>query len=264
LLNLIFRIGTYFLRYVDEPIPLFLAAIMGLQHAFAMVGGLITVPFVIFKFTICFSCVDLQQYAIAAALITSGICTWINISKIPIPYTEKLMGRQMYIGTGILSVMGTSFTFLPIYEIAIQQQIDDGVEGTVAYGRMLGTSMLCGLLELFFSFMPLHWITLLFPPLVTSITVMLIGIALVGTGMKYWGGGAVCAEMIWKEHDQVVDQNLIFPPPFPQCANGDVSLSYGAPQLIGLGFSVLVALVLIELFGSVFMKYVVYVLNCIA
>jgi xanthine/uracil permease len=229
---------------------------MGLQHAFAMVGGLITVPFVIFKFTICFGCVDLQQYAIAAALISSGICTWINCSKIPIPFTEKLVGRQMYLGTGILSVMGTSFTFLPIYEIAIQQQIDDGVEGTTAYGRMLGTSMVCGLLELFFSFMPLNWITIIFPPLVTSITVMLIGVSLVGTGMKYWGGGVVCADMIWKEHDYVVGQNLSFPPPSPVCQAGDVFLSYGSPQLIGLGFSVLAFLVVIEVFGSVFMKYV--------
>jgi xanthine/uracil permease len=106
--------------------------------------------------------------------------------------------------------------------------------------------------------MPLSWITLFFPPLVTSITVILIGVALTGTGMKYWGGGAVCAEMIWKEHDQVVDQDLSFPPPFPVCQNGDVFLSYGAPQLIGLGFSVMVGLVLIELFGSVFMKYVSY------
>jgi xanthine/uracil permease len=189
-------------------------------------------------------------------LITSGICTWINISKIPIPYTEKLLGRQMYIGSGILSVMGTSFTFLPIYEIAIQQQIDDGVEGTTAYGNMLGTSMVCSLLELFLSCMPLEWITILFLPLVTSITVILIGVALTGTGMNYWGGGAVCADMIWKEHDQVVNQSLNFPPPFPVCQNGDVSLGYGAPQFIGLGFSVMVALVIIELFGSVFMKYV--------
>jgi xanthine/uracil permease len=264
LAHLSYPIATCSLRYIhtDEPIPIFLAAIMGLQHAFAMVGGLITVPFVIFKFTICFICVDLQQYAIAAALITSGICTWINISKIPIPYTKEIMGRQMYIGTGILSVMGTSFTFLPIYEIAIQQQIDDGVEGTVAYGRMLGTSMVCGLLELGFSFMPLHWITTIFPPIVTSITVILIGVALTGTGMKYWGGGAVCADMVWKEHDQVVSQDLSFPPPFPSCQNGEVSLGFGAPQFIGLGFSVIVALVVIELFGSTFMKYVFVIMIC--
>merc|ERR1719223_303587 len=54
--------------------------------------------------------------------------------------------------------------------------------------------------------------------------------------MKYWGGGVVCAEA-----------------GFP-CAAGDVSLPYGSPELIGLGFSVLCFLVVIELFGSTFMK----------
>jgi uracil-xanthine permease len=94
----------------------------------------------------------------------------------------------------------------------------------------------------------------LFPPLVTSITVILIGISLTGTGMKYWGGGAVCAEMVWKEHDQVVALNASMPPPFPECTAGETSLGYGSAEYIGLGFSVMVMLVFIELFGSVFMK----------
>jgi NCS2 family nucleobase:cation symporter-2 len=41
------RILTF--DYLDEPIPILLALIMGLQHAFAMVGGLITPPLVVFK-----------------------------------------------------------------------------------------------------------------------------------------------------------------------------------------------------------------------
>jgi uric acid-xanthine permease len=164
--------------------------LMGLQHAFAMVGGLVTPPLVIFKFSVCFTCLDLQQYAIAAALIASGICTVMNILKLPIPFTEPIFGRQLYLGSGVLSVMGTSFTFLPIYEIAIAQMVQtEGIEGREAYGKMLGTAMVCGLLELFFSVIPIRIVKRIFPPLVTSITVILIGVALVGTGMKYWGGG---------------------------------------------------------------------------
>jgi len=229
---------------------------MGLQHAFAMVGGLITVPFVIFKFSVCFTCVDLQQYAISASLITSGICSIIQVAKFSIPYSERFAGRQLFIGSGVLSVMGTSFTFLPIFEIGIRQMTDDGIDGETAYGKMLGTSMLCGLLEVFFSLMPLGLIKRIFPPLVTSITVILIGVALTGTGMKYWGGGVVCAEMIWKEHQQIIDldPDPEFPPPGPICQNGEVFLGYGSSQFIGLGFSVMAFLVVIELFGSVFMK----------
>ncbi len=34
----------------------------------------------------------------------------------------------------------------------------------------------------------------MFPPIVTGVTVFLIGAALVGTGFKYWGGGAFCGD----------------------------------------------------------------------
>ena len=62
--------------------------------------------------------------------------------------------------------------------------------------------------------------------------------------------------MGWKEHAQIVSQDppISFPPPFPTCQNGEVSMGYGSPQFIGLGFSVMFFLVVIELFGSTFMK----------
>ena len=100
----------------------------------------------------------------------------------------------------------------------------DGISGEEAYGKMLGTCMLCALLEVsgeyyvlcwgtkaypdmqsvfllqvVFSIFPAKLLRKIFPPVVTAVTVTLIGIALTGTGMKYWGGGVVCAEMIWKE-----------------------------------------------------------------
>jgi uric acid-xanthine permease len=132
---------------------------------------------------------------------------------------------------------------------------NDGWDGQAAYGAMLGTSMVCCLSELFFSFMPIAYIKRLFPPLITSITVVLLGIALCGTGMKYWGGGTVCAEMGWKIHAQLVDAGITdLPPPSALCNNGETSLYYGTAAYIGLGFSVLCSLVVIELFGSVFMK----------
>ena len=45
------------------------------------------------------------------------------------------------------------------------------------------------------------------------------------------------------------------PIPSPLCTAGNVDyLGYGSPEFFGLGFSVLCFLVLIELFGSTFMK----------
>mmetsp|Transcript_26037 Transcript_26037/g.47220 ORF Transcript_26037/g.47220 Transcript_26037/m.47220 type:complete len:556 (+) Transcript_26037:222-1889(+) len=247
---------------LDEPLPLLASLVMGLQHAFAMVGGLITPPYVVAKFTIDafpFTKVDLQQYAIVAALITSGICTIINVLQFEIPFSKKLFGRRLFIGSGLLSVMGTSFTFLPIFEIAIRQMKADGIAGEDAYGKMLGTSMACAILEIAFSLCPGRVIKKIFPPLVSAITVTLLGVALTGTGMKYWGGGVVCAEMIWKEHSQVVDSVGFGQPvsnvPGATCTgNGKVVLPYGSTEYIGLGFSVLAFLVVIELFGSTFMK----------
>lgn len=168
----------------------------------------------IFRFSVDINDVALQQYGIAAALICSGICSLVNVSRIPIPFSDRLLGHKIYLGTGILSVMGTSFTFLPIFEIAIAQMKEDlGISGREAYGKMLGTAMLCGFLETVFSFLPLHWLTIIFPPLVTSITVILIGVALVGTGMKYWAGGVVCADMVWELVSETVAGRL-FKQPF--------------------------------------------------
>lgn len=104
--------------------------------------------------------------------------------------------------------------------------------------------------------MPLTWIARIFPPLVTSITVTLIGAALTGEGMKSWAGGSVCGSAIWKQNAQINATAAAMIPenPSPICQNGDVFLGYGSPEFIGLGFCVLTFLVFIELFGSVFMK----------
>lgn len=120
-----------------------------------------------------------------------------------IPLSKKIFGRPLYLGSGLLSVMGTSFTFLPIYEIAIRSMKNEGYTGEEAYAKMLGTSMVCATLEIFFSLLPGRVLRKIFPPVVSAVAVTLIGVALTGTGMKYWGGGVVCADMIWKEHEQV-------------------------------------------------------------
>ena len=44
-------------------------------------------PFVVMKFSVNIADVKLQQYAIAASLIISGLCTILNCVQIPIPGT---------------------------------------------------------------------------------------------------------------------------------------------------------------------------------
>lgn len=80
---------------------------MGLQHAFAMIGGLITPPLVVIKFAVCGFpfCPELEQYAISASLIASGITSLIQVYQFPVPFSERLCGRKLFIGSGLLSVM---------------------------------------------------------------------------------------------------------------------------------------------------------------
>ena len=54
---------------------------------------------------------------------------------------------------------------------------------------MLGTTAFCAVIPIIFSFIPYRYLRRVFPPVVTSSTIMLIGINLTGAGMGNWGGG---------------------------------------------------------------------------
>lgn len=56
-----------------------------------------------------------SQYLISAGLIVSGLTSILQVSQIKIPYIG------VTVGTGLISVMGTSFTFLPVAREAIAQ-----------------------------------------------------------------------------------------------------------------------------------------------
>ncbi|CAM9246050.1 unnamed protein product [Discosporangium mesarthrocarpum] len=213
----------------DEPIAPFVAMIMGLQHALAMIGGIITVPLLVAGMFNANLGENQQQYLISASLIISGITSIIQVARIKIPFTSII------IGTGLVSVMGTSFTFLPIAVEALRQMkgksefldAEGGFDGEKAYGAILGTILVCSWLEIILAFAKPSVLKKVFPPQVTGITVFLIGAALIGTGIKYWGGGVFCGD------------NL----DVPCSGNGDVALPFGSSQYIGLGFSVFAMLV---------------------
>lgn len=80
----------------------------------------------------------------------------------------------------------------------------------------------------------------MFPPLVSGTTVFLIGASLTGTGLKYWGGGAAC-------YDNLTEQA-------PCTNNGEVLLPFGSPPYVVLGLLVYGLLILLEVFGSPFVR----------
>ncbi len=53
-----------------------------------------------------------------------------------------------------------------------------------AYGRILGTQLVCCWLAVALSFMPPRMLRRCFPPMVTGLTIFLIGAGLIGTGLK--------------------------------------------------------------------------------
>jgi len=140
---------------------------------------------------------------ISAALLTSGIFSVLTILRFKFYGSEKIPGGPFFIGTGLLSVMGVSFTFLPIFEASMEAICIEDFQafrctgtsgGGVAYGKVLGTTALMAIIEVFMSFVPPKILRKVIPHFVAGITVTLIGVGLIGTGIKYWGGGAFCAD----------------------------------------------------------------------
>jgi xanthine/uracil permease len=76
-----------------------LAAVMGLQHSLAMVGGIITPPLLVAAAA---NNVRTQQFLISSSLIVSGICTVIHCIQLKIPFT----GGRLFYGTGAVTFPG--------------------------------------------------------------------------------------------------------------------------------------------------------------
>ncbi|KAK9845023.1 hypothetical protein WJX74_009785 [Apatococcus lobatus] len=246
---------------LNEMLPVCLAAIMGLQHALAMVGGLITPPLLIGQTQ---PDIEITQYFIAGSLIVSGVCTIVHVLRIRFP------GTRYYYGTGIISVIGTSFTFVNPVIQSIGIMRGQGISFGDAYGKILGTLLVCCWWSVALSFMPPRMLKRVFPPIVTGVTIFLIGASLITAGIQNWGGGAYCAQydhgLPAKKYSSclvpgppnnstMVPGTCFAAPVQVSCSgNGNVKLPYGSQQYLGLGLVVFVCLVVIELFGSPFMK----------
>ncbi|KAJ7016093.1 xanthine/uracil permease [Mycena alexandri] len=180
-----------------------------------------------------------SSYMISASLIGSGILSLVQISRIP------LFGGY-YLGTGLISVVGTSFSTLSTANAIVDAMYRDGTcssttapDGTVtrnacpeAYGKLLGTSLICSFLEMFLAFVPPRVLKRIFPPMITGTVVLLIGARANGC------------------------QNFPTSGIFELCPTifAPRPLLWGSPEFIGLGFLSFLSIILTELFGSPFLK----------
>lgn len=233
---------------LNDKLPTLLALLLGFQHALAMLAGVITPPIILGGSGGAALGPQVSQYLVSTSLIICGLLSSIQITRFHIYKT------RYYIGTGLVSVVGTSFATIPVAQGALSQMYSNGRCPTAAdgsrlpcpegYGAVLGTAALCALLEIGLSFAPAKVLRKFFPPLVTGPTVMLIGIHLIGTGFQNWAGGSgACASRPTTGDFQLCPSN-----------DGPMAAPWGSAQFIGLGFLVFVTIIITERFGSPIMK----------
>jgi uracil-xanthine permease len=231
---------------LHDRMPVLLALLLGFQHAISMLAGLITPPIILSNSANL--TLEMQQYLVSTSLIVSGILSAIQMSRF------RFYKTNYYLGTGLISVVGTSFATIPIATGALSQMYQTGfcpldADGNKlpcpdGYGAILGTQCVCALLEIMMSFTPPRILKRIFPPLVTGPTVMLIGIHLIETGFQNWAGGSnECASR--------PESGL-----FQLCPNINAphALPWGSAEFIGLGFSVFITIIICERFGAPIMK----------
>lgn len=154
--------GTLLFAHHDSPPPM-TRFIAGLQHLMAVFGGIITAPLLLAR-GMGLDAAD-SNYLITSALLISGIATLVQVTR---------LGP---VGSGLLSVQGTSFTFIgPILFafFGLPAEMAAAEKLAVIFGSLAVASVL--VLPLAAQIHRLHFI---FTPTVAGTTVFLIGSSLV-------------------------------------------------------------------------------------
>ena len=157
-------------------IPLKQAIPMGLQHVLAMFVGNLT-PILIITgacgITAGSELADLQVMLLQNAMLVAGIVTLVQLFSIG-PCGGK-----------VPIIMGTSSGFIGVFN-SVAGAMGGGI---LAYGAIMGASILGGLFESILGFM-LKPLRRFFPPVVTGTVVLSIGLSLISVGVGSFGGGS--------------------------------------------------------------------------
>ena len=158
----------------DAKMPLRQAIPLGLQHVFAMFVGNLTPLLIITS-----ACgiaggefADLQVSLLQNAMFVAGVVTLVQLFSI------GPVGGQVPI------IMGTSSGFLGVFN-SVAASMGGGV---LAYGAIMGASILGGLFETVLGFF-LKPLRKFFPSVVTGTVVLSIGLSLISVGVNSFGGG---------------------------------------------------------------------------
>ena len=157
----------------DRPPPrdAFFAAI---QHVFACFVGIIT-PSLIISGALELEPAD-SAYLVSMSLFVSGIATFIQ---------ARTFGP---LGSGLLSIQGTSFAFIGPVIGAGTAVIAAGGTPQAALGTVFALCFLGSFVEMFLSRF-IQFASKIITPLVTGTVVTLIGLTLINVGLTSMGGG---------------------------------------------------------------------------
>jgi xanthine permease XanP len=149
---------------VDEPIPLWLAFTLGLQHVLGMFVGIITPPLLVG--TALGLPLSDTGFLVSMSLFTSGLTTLVQVARIG------------PVGSGLLSVTGPSFAFVGLAISTGKERGLSMVFGLALAGSLLPITMSFGL----------QTARRLFPPVVTGTAIALIGFSLIKVGFSQIAG----------------------------------------------------------------------------
>ena len=159
---------------LDAKPPLPQTIFAALQHMLAMFVGIITPPLIIANALGLSG--EQTRYIVSMSLLMSGIASFIQTR------------RFGPVGSGLLSVQGTSFNFLgPIIAsgLALKQAAMPNEE---MLGTLFGTILIAAISMVIVS-RCLHLVRQVITPLVTGSVVLLIGLTLIKVGLISMGGG---------------------------------------------------------------------------
>ena len=149
----------------NKKLPLNQSIPLGIQHVLAMFAGNITVPIIIAG--IFGQTPEQKIFLIQMALFVAGVATVIQT----VGYGK--------VGSRLPIIQGTSFAFIPVM----------APFKAAGLGAVFTAAFIGGIFQIFIGKI-LKPIRHLFPPLVTGIVVLMIGVSLLKVGFMYAGGGA--------------------------------------------------------------------------
>ena len=161
---------------LDGRVPLKQAIPLGIQHVLAMFLGNVS-PLIIVCGLLNIDG-NTKSMLIQNSMFIAGIATLIQLYPV------------FKVGSGLPVVMGTSSGFIGTEKV---------IGATYGYAAIMGASLVGALLEIVLGFF-IKPLRKLFPPIVTSLVVISIGLSLLPVGIKYFAGGGGSPEFGAPKH----------------------------------------------------------------